>query len=62
MWGEAAGTALVVAGRAGALYRRGLLRIDITDPNEDDFIKNLLTVRIEERVVFATTSGRASRA
>jgi len=50
----AAGTALVVAGRAGAVYRRGTLRIDISDSNEDDFIKNLLTVRVEERVAFAT--------
>jgi len=63
LWGQpqlvvsaalAAGTALVVAGRAGALYRRGTLRIDISDSNEDDFIKNLLTVRAEERVAFAT--------
>ena len=27
----AAGTGLVVAGRAGALYRKGTLRIDISD-------------------------------
>ena len=49
----AAGTALVVAGRAGALYRKGTLRIDISDSNEDDFIKNLLTVRVEQRAAFA---------
>jgi hypothetical protein len=63
LWGQlslvvsaamAAGTALVVAGRAGALYRKGTLRVDISDSNEDDFVKNLLTVRIEERVAFAT--------
>jgi hypothetical protein len=63
LWGQlqivvsaamAAGTALVVAGRAGAVYRRGTLRIDISDSNEDDFIRNLLTVRVEERVAFAT--------
>ena len=63
LWGQlqlvasaamAAGTALVVAGRAGALYRKGTLRIDISHSNEDDFIKNLLRVRVEERVAFAT--------
>ena len=50
----AAGTALVVAGRAGATYRKNGLRVDISDSNEDDFLKNLLTVRVEERVAFAT--------
>jgi hypothetical protein len=49
----AEGAALVVAGRAGALYRKGALRIDISDSDQDDFIKNLLTVRLEERVAFA---------
>jgi hypothetical protein len=49
-----AGTALVVAGRASALYRRGMLRIDISHSNEDDFLRNLLMVRVEERVTFAT--------
>ena len=38
---------------AGALYRKGTLRIDISDSNEDDFIKNLLTIRVEERAAFA---------
>lgn len=62
LWGQlqlvvsaamAAGTALVVASRAGAIYRKGGLRLDISDSNEDDFLKNLLTTRIEERAAFA---------
>jgi hypothetical protein len=45
---------LVIAGRADALYKRGALRIDISDSDQDDFIKNLLTVRVEERAAFST--------
>jgi hypothetical protein len=63
LWGQlslvvsaalAAGSALVVASRAGALYPRAFLRVDLSDSDEDDFIKNLLTVRVEECVAFAT--------
>jgi Phage capsid family len=57
-----AGTALVVAGRAGAVYRKGSLRIDISDSSEDFFLKNLLTVRVKERVAMATYKPRASPA
>jgi hypothetical protein len=62
LWGQlsivvssamAAGSALVVAGRAGATYRKGALRVDISDSDGSDFLSNLLTIRIEERVAFA---------
>lgn len=50
----AAGTALVGAFRLGAQYfmRQGLT-VDMTNSDQDDFVKNLLTIRCEERLALA---------
>jgi len=50
----AAGTALVGAFRLGAQYfmRQGLT-VDMTNSDQDDFIKNLMTIRCEERLALA---------
>lgn len=48
------GTALVGAGKQGAtLYRKGGVRVEATNSNEDDFVHNRVTVRGEERVALA---------
>lgn len=47
----AQGTALVGAFKLGAmLWRRMGLRIDVTNCDQDDFLKNLMTIRVEERL------------
>ena len=49
-----AGTALVGAFKLGAQYfmRQGMT-IDMTNSDQDDFIKNLMTIRAEERLALA---------
>lgn len=50
----ASGTALVGAFKQGAsVFRKGGLRVEMTNSNEDDFKKNLVMVRIEERLGLA---------
>lgn len=49
-----AGTVLVGAFRqAATLYRKGGVRVEATNSNENDFITNKVTVRAEERVALA---------
>ena len=49
-----AGTVLVGAFKQGAsVFRKGGLRVELTNSNEDDFEKNLVTVRVEERLGLA---------
>lgn len=49
-----AGTVLVGAfGQGGTVYRKGGVRVDMTNTDQDDFIKNLSTLRVEERVALA---------
>lgn len=48
------GTGLVGAFRMGAqIFRREGLRIETTNSDQDDFIKNLITVRAEQRMALA---------
>lgn len=48
------GTALVGAFAAGAqVFRKGGLRVEMTNSNEDDFLKNLVAIRAEERLALA---------
>ena len=50
----AEGTALVGAFKTAAtLYRKGGVRVDMTNSNEDDFTNNLVTVRAEKRAALA---------
>lgn len=50
----AAGTVLVGAFSQGAtVYRKGGVRVDLANTNEDDFINNLVTLRVEERIALA---------
>lgn len=50
----AQGTALVGAFRLGAsVIRKGGVRVEMTNSNEDDFTNNLVTVRVEERLALA---------
>lgn len=50
----AAGTVLVGAFSQGAtVYRKGGVRVDAANTNEADFINNLVTLRVEERVALA---------
>jgi HK97 family phage major capsid protein len=50
----AAGTVLVGAFKTGAqLFRKGGVRLESTNSNEDDFKKNLVAMRVEERVALA---------
>lgn len=50
----AAGTVLVGAFQQGAqVFRKGGVRLEATNSNEDDFKKNLVALRIEERVALA---------
>lgn len=50
----AAGTVLVGAFNTGAqLFRKGGVRLESTNSNEDDFKKNLVALRVEERVALA---------
>ena len=49
-----AGTILVGNFRqAASVFRKGGLRVEATNTNEDDFTKNLVTVRVEERLGLA---------
>ena len=48
------GTALIGAYKQGAsVFRKGGLRVEMTNSNEDDFKNNLVLVRIEERLGLA---------
>lgn len=50
----AQGTVAVGAFRAAAtLYRKGGVRVEATNSNEDDFVNNRVTIRAEERVALA---------
>lgn len=50
----AQGTALVGAFALSAqVYRREGLRVEATNSNEDDFLKNLIAIRVEERLGLA---------
>ena len=51
-----AGTAYLVSTGAGIFYRRGPLRVE-SGFTGDDWVKNLLTVRVEERVLPAVVRG-----
>lgn len=49
-----AGTAIVGAfGQASTVYRKGGVRVESTNTDRDDFVKNLVTVRAEERIGLA---------
>ncbi|MBW3077695.1 phage major capsid protein [Bifidobacterium simiiventris] len=49
-----AGTAIVGAFSQGAsLIRKGGVRVELTNANEDDFTNNRITVRVEERLALA---------
>lgn len=49
-----AGTCIVGAFKMGAsIVRKNGVTVDITNTNEDDFIKNLITILIEERLALA---------
>lgn len=55
-----AGTVLVGAFRTGAaVWRKGGLRVEATNSNEDDFVNNLVTIRGEERVALTVYRPRA---
>lgn len=50
----AAGTVLVGAfSQAATLYRKGGVRVEATNTNDDDFVNNLVTIRAEERIALA---------
>lgn len=62
MWGlntvvttsQTLGVALVGAWQVGAtLFRKGGIRVEATNSDQDDFIKNLITIRAEERIALA---------
>lgn len=48
-----AGTAIVGTSSSGQVWRRGGLSVEATNSNEDDFIKNLVAIRAEERLGLA---------
>ena len=49
-----AGEAIVGAFRLGAeILKKGGVTVDIANQNEDDFLKNLVTILIEERIALA---------
>src|SRR5690606_21476411 len=49
-----AGTVLMGAVSQGAtVYRKGGVRVDMANTNEADFINNLVTLRVEERLALA---------
>lgn len=48
-----AGTALIGTRSAAQVWRKGGLTVEATNSNEDDFLKNLVTVRAEERLALA---------
>ena len=50
----ATGTAMVGSyQRGGAIYRKGTMRIDLSESHEDYFAKNLVAVRAEQRELLA---------
>lgn len=62
LWGQntiitsaiAPGTVLVGAGKQGAtVYRKGGVRVEATNSNEDDFNHNMVSIRAEERIALA---------
>jgi HK97 family phage major capsid protein len=48
-----AGTAIVGTTSSAQVWRKGGLSVEITNSNEDDFLKNLLAIRAEERLGLA---------
>jgi HK97 family phage major capsid protein len=53
-------TALVGAFRLGAqIFRREGIRVEATNTNSDDFVKNLITIRAEERLALAVYRPKA---
>lgn len=48
-----AGTALIGTTSAAQVWRKGGLTVEATNSNEDDFLKNLVTIRAEERLALA---------
>lgn len=48
-----AGTALIGTRSAAQVWRKGGLTVEATNSNEDDFLKNLVTIRAEERLALA---------
>lgn len=68
IWGQntvvtsaiAQGTVLVGAGKQGAtVYRKGGVRVEATNSNEDDFNYNRISVRAEERIALAVRKPSA---
>lgn len=68
LWGQntvvtsaiAAGTVLVGAGKQGAaVYRKGGVRVEATNSNEDDFNYNRISIRAEERIALAVRKPSA---
>lgn len=56
----AAGTVLVGAGKQGAtVYRKGGVRVEATNSNEDDFNYNRISIRAEERIALAVRKPSA---
>jgi len=48
-----AGTALIGTTSAAQVWRKGGLTVEATNSNEDDFLKNLVTIRAEKRLALA---------
>jgi HK97 family phage major capsid protein len=48
-----AGTALVGTRSGAQVWRKGGLSVEITNSNEDDFLRNLVAIRCEERLGLA---------
>jgi len=48
-----AGTAIVGSTSSAQVWRKGGLSVEVTNANEDDFLKNLLAIRAEERLGLA---------
>jgi HK97 family phage major capsid protein len=68
LWGQntivtsaiAAGTVLVGAGKqAATVYRKGGVRVEATNSNEDDFNYNRISIRAEERIALAVRKPSA---
>ncbi len=49
----AAKTALVGSSQAAQVFRKGGVRVDVANQNEDDFINNRITTLVEERLLLA---------
>lgn len=48
-----AGTALIGTTSAAQVWRKGGLTVEATNSNEDDFLRNLVTIRAEKRLALA---------